>query len=158
MDLTPRVPADLSAPAPFDRAFESWDAARASLLAAGYDTARVEGWKNSRVRPRPGSGGAWWSDVNPEAALLARQTVLASEDGRRHWEAVAAQVAAAGEDSRPPVHLMVAASGAACEDPATMARLMPELTTHVVAGSEHSIHRTAAVEFVRIVEEIVAGC
>ena len=73
---------------PGGRRFASWEAARAAILPFYGDEPRVDSWKGKRVRAAPG-GGSWWSDINPAAQRLARDTVLASSDGDEAWTTLA---------------------------------------------------------------------
>ena len=58
------------------RSFSSWNAARLALLPwYENDVRRVESWKHTRVRQ---TSTGWWSDINPAAQRLARDTILAS--------------------------------------------------------------------------------
>lgn len=153
MDTTNRW-AKAGAKPDFDRAFESWPAARDALVRAGYDSARVDDWRESRVRLRP--DGTWWSDVNPEAAWLASKFVLASDDGDKAWDVLAAQ---------PTLPFALALWVAS--DQGTVCRWqgkggihdlqarVPSTTLIHFKDADHSIHNTARPAFVRALLDVI---
>ena len=57
----------------------------------------MEGWKHTRVRQTP---TGWWSDINPAAQRLARDTILASSTTAQAWDRL--------KDAPFPIHLWVA--------------------------------------------------
>mgnify|MGYP002632290466 CR=1 FL=1 len=134
------------------RRFVDWPSARDALLRwYNGDVARVESWKRSRVRPLP--GGDWWSDLNPAAQRLARDKVLASEDGASSWDTLA---------SLPvKVHLWYAgAEDTVCELKGKggiedMARRVPTAQLRHFAEAGHSIHNSARTEFMEALFEVV---
>ena len=146
------------------RRFPSYDAAVASL-GLFYETERLAGWKGQRLRPLP--GGGWWSDINPVAMRLGRDTVLASTDGAAAWAAIAAELRSR---KRFPVHLWVAdPKETVCvlgdqeegSIPA-MARGMPSAVLRNFPGAGHSVHNTTRGEFLEalkcVVDEVAVGC
>lgn len=97
----------------FPREFSSWEQARLSLIdvtmggSPEYSLMRVNSWRTedpARVFKR---GRTWWSAINPEAQLLARETVICSSDGLEAMHRIAAvRVRPHGEDLA--VHVFVA--------------------------------------------------
>ena len=135
------------------RRFPDWSSARAALLRwYDGDSARVDGWKGSRVRTLPGERGVW-SDLNPAAQRLARDRILASSDGAAAWD---------GLNGLPTkVHLWYADNpGTVCEvkGPAgieDMATRLPAAKVRFFPGSSHSIHNSAREEFVLALRQVV---
>ena len=132
---------------PGGRRFASWEAARAAILPFYGDEPRVDSWKGKRVRAAPG-GGSWWSDINPAAQRLARDTVLASSDGDEAWTTLA--------DGKVPfeVHCWYADEpGTVCRHAGPgglddMRRRLPAAKFLLFEGSAHSIHNSARAAFV----------
>jgi len=152
MDLVPRA-VTASPHGPFNRRFETDDAAVEALRAVGYGEDRTKYWRGSRIRPLP-TGGVW-SDVSPESRDLAMKHVLASSDGLIAFEALGRRHATAEGGLPFPVHVLVAGRGSACRDPAEMTRLLPAATVHTFAESGHSIHREAAAGFCDVLRNVV---
>ncbi|KAL3931263.1 MAG: hypothetical protein SGPRY_001195 [Prymnesium sp.] len=132
------------------RRFADWQSARSALL-PWYDEARVDGWKNSRIRPLP--KGGWWSDINPAAQRLARNRVLASTDGAEAWDSLNA--------FSTKVYLWYADQpGTVCEVGGPggiedMAKRLPTAEVRFFPGSDHSIHNSAREEFVAALCKVV---
>mmetsp|Transcript_33200 Transcript_33200/g.66168 ORF Transcript_33200/g.66168 Transcript_33200/m.66168 type:complete len:317 (+) Transcript_33200:193-1143(+) len=153
MCVTPRVkpaphtPGAFSAEAlaPFGndangRLFEDFAAAKKALL-PWYDGGRIDSWKGLRIREQP--AGGWFSDINPLAANLARDTVLGTADGREAWMAISVLPVSF------PVHLWVAdRKETVCfwdgdDGIQGMAKALPAAEVREFPGSAHSIHNTA---------------
>merc|ERR1712216_855674 len=122
------------------RRFPDWQRVRTVLL-RWYDDneARVEAWKGTRVRPLPSDGG-WWSDINPAAMRLARDRVLASDDGGNAWDSLRAlptKVYLWYADKPGTVVELEGSDG--IED---MAGRLPSAELRFFAGAGHSIHNS----------------
>ena len=153
MDCVPRKAWNATGPPPdFDRAFPSLEAAKAELRKY-YDADRVDSWVGARLRPASASapGGAWWSDINPRAAALARRHVLSSTDGSEAWSALAN----APEGQRPfEVHLLVAgpdgtvATWEGDDGIGDLATRLPAAHVKEYPTAGHSIHNSNQDEFV----------
>ena len=75
---------------PDGRLFDTFESAKAALMPwFDGDARRVEGWRGSRIRQLP--DGGWWTDINPIAQRLARDRILASDDGRAAWAELVAR-------------------------------------------------------------------
>ncbi len=168
MDLRERMPPteNVDDPAalnrfalPCGRRFSSWEKARAALLPwYDHDEVRVDSWRNTRIRPIPGSDEVW-SDINPAAQRLARERVLASSDGSEAWD----ELAARGDALPFAVHVLYADKGArgtvvsmdgrgGIKD---MQQRLPAAHFSFYPGSGHSIHRTDQVAFDEQLRDII---
>jgi len=146
---------------PGGRRFDSWASARAALLphyGGEEEAGRVDAWRGVRVRAQP--DGSWWSDINPLARLLARQHVLSSSDGSRAWGELA------GRGHLPfSVHVWCADNpgtprGSVCAKDGDdgiegMRQRLPATEYRLFEGSGHSIHNTAADEFLEALCAVV---
>lgn len=152
--------------APDGRRFPTFEACRAALLPFyDEDAARVDSWRGTRVRRR--ADGSWWSDINPAAARLARDTVLAVEDGAHAWDLLAELSSSRGAGLPFAVHLWYAdRPGSVCAEDGPggvrdMARRLPVCKVRHFPGAGHSIHNTAAEAFVdaacAVLDEAAAG-
>jgi pimeloyl-ACP methyl ester carboxylesterase len=139
------------------RSFATWELARAALLPWYDDSAeRVDGWKGGRVRQLPDR--SWWSDINPAAQRLARDRVLASDDGARAWDTLASM----GERACA-VHVWYADAGprgTVCEleGPGSIADMrarFPDARFEFFAGAGHSIHNSARPAFMKALRAVV---
>ncbi|KAJ1628199.1 Alpha/Beta hydrolase protein [Pavlovales sp. CCMP2436] len=127
--------------------FASFEEAEAALLPF-YDAPRVAGWRGTRVRQL--FDGSWWSDISPLAQRLARETVLASNDGGEAWDALGVL----GVQHRLSVDVWHApALGTVCaltgdgsiED---MAARLPCAEVREFAKASHSVHNSNHEEFI----------
>lgn len=133
------------------REFSSWDAARRALLPwYENDERRVEGWKHTRVRQTP---TGWWSDLNPAAQRLARDTILASSETAVAWDRL--------KDAPFPIHLWVADTpGTVCSWEAegginSMTQRVPLANARLFHNAAHSIHNTAREEFLEALVDVI---
>jgi pimeloyl-ACP methyl ester carboxylesterase len=173
MCTTPRVKPEPPSPGAFDaatllklfgdgsggRVFKSFAKAKDTLL-PWYDAARIDSWEGKRIRRQPGSG-SWWSDINPLAANLARDTVLGTEDGRRAWKDLSSGGGGADGKRDFPVHLWVAdRKQTVCfwegdDGIDGMKKAMPRAAVREWPGAAHSIHNTDREEFVAALRKIL---
>jgi len=133
------------------RWFSSWDAARLALLPwYENDVRRVESWKHTRVRQ---TSTGWWSDINPAAQRLARDTILSSSTTALAWDAL--------KDAPFPIHLWVAdASGSVCSWEGEggingMTTRVPLAQARLFRDAGHSIHNTARKEFLEALVDVI---
>jgi pimeloyl-ACP methyl ester carboxylesterase len=139
------------------RRFPTFEAAKAALLPwFDGDAARIDGYKGKRIRRQP--DGSFHSDLNPLAQRLARDRVLATDDGHQAWQ----DLAAAATPASAPLHVWVADTpGTVCaldgcegsiED---MKRLHPSAHFKAFPNSGHSIHNTAREAFMTALKEVI---
>lgn len=147
---------------PSGRRFADWEGARAALLpfygdGNGKDSSRVDQWRQKRVRRLP--DGSFWSDINPAAQRLARDRVLASEDGEGAWDELAARHRAGSPMAR--IHLWYADQpGTVCAMEggggiADMEARLPSCEARLFAGAGHSIHNSARAEFMAALTGVI---
>ena len=111
-----------------------------------------------------GDGGLWWSDINPLAMTLARETVLGTSDGREAWRQLCGLLLGKkGEEGAAPfdVHLWVAdrkltvCSWEGDGSIADMQREMPAAAVREWPGAGHSIHNTDREQYVAALKKII---
>ena len=142
---------------PDGRRFPTFEAAKAALLPwFDGDEARIESYRGKRIRSQP--DGSTWTDLNPLAQRLARDRVLATDDGHRAW----CELAKAWTSASAPLHVWVADQpGTVCaldgcegsiED---MKRIHPQAIFATFPNSGHSIHNTAREAFIASLKEVI---
>ena len=65
------------------------------------DEPRIDSYRGKRIRQL--ADGSSWSDLNPLAQRLAREHVLASDDGDRAWR----ELAAVPPSQAPPLRYLL---------------------------------------------------
>ena len=138
----------------FDRQADSLETAISNLKAAGYPDSRIERWTNEgRIEQQ--EDGTWWSHVNPMFRKLCYQHVLSTSKGRHNCQHIADS-----DELDFPVHLLVAGSEeTVCEEESIeemKAMLGDQLTIHRFPSAGHSIHSSAAEEFLKTMKSVVA--
>jgi pimeloyl-ACP methyl ester carboxylesterase len=132
------------------RRFADWPEA-VTALTPWYTDDRIQGWKGKRIRQRDAAkGGGWWCDLNPFAMRLARDRVLASNDGAEAWSAM--------KERSFPIHLWIADPNFTVVDEASIDNMISQdkkANLRRFPGAAHSIHNTARADFVEGLKEIV---
>ena len=111
-------------------------------------------------------GELWWSDINPLAMALARETVLGTSDGHEAWQELCGLLekgqGAVARGALPfDVHLWVAdrkqtvCSWEGGGSIADMQRQMPAVAVREWPGTGHSIHNTAHGPYVAALKEVI---
>ena len=171
MDIAPRVPEANAfvVLTEYDGLFDRFAANKQALLQnfldVGYpqsfldkalDQGRMEAAQddNPLIKEKPNSAGAWWSHVNPDFRRYCYPKVLSTQQGGLDCDTVS--------KGNVPCHILVAGqeTGTVCIEESVLEMHQrlggdPKATIHRYPTAGHSIHSTAAQDFIATVRQIL---
>eukprot|EP00457_Paulinella_chromatophora_P006957 gb/GEZN01006977.1/.p1 GENE.gb/GEZN01006977.1/~~gb/GEZN01006977.1/.p1 ORF type:complete len:354 (+),score=42.13 gb/GEZN01006977.1/:26-1087(+) len=166
MDIKPRqhdhqtrlINANISAAEACPHLYPSFPACRENLKAFGFEEERIDDWyKYGRIvdyatasNEQEISVHPVWSGIHPLTRFLSFTTILATWDGKKALENVAAWRAGQSRSGRSvfPIQAWIAGSGSAVTEEGEgslqeMQKILPEMVVLRFPNQGHSVHRGA---------------